>query len=64
MIGRKTKMSIRLKNWQQYVYSASNDPFNPEKTTTFYHIDGISKYVGDFDQFVGHITKLELAYNA
>ncbi len=47
-----------------YVYSTSNEPFNPEKTTTFYHIDGISKNVGDFDQFVGHIIKIELVYNA
>lgn len=63
--GSHTELGMAIGNGKRiYVYSSSNEPFQPEKTTTFYHIDGISKYVGDLDQFVGQIIKLELAYNA
>jgi len=63
--GSHTELGMAIGNGKRiYVYSMSNEPFNPEKTTTFYHIDGINKYIGDFDQFVGHIIKMELAYNA
>lgn len=63
--GSHTELGMAIGNGKRiYVYAATNEPFNPEKTTTFYHIDGIDKYIGDFDQFVGRIIKMELAYNA
>jgi len=63
--GSHTELGMAIGSGKRiYIYSASNEPFNPEKTTTFYHIDGIGKFIGDFDQFVGHIIKMELAYNA
>jgi hypothetical protein len=43
-----------------YIYTETNDPFNPEKTTTFYHIEGMKKFVGDFEQFIEEVISLEL----
>jgi len=44
-----------------YIYSESETPFLHEKTTTFYHIQGINKFVGDFNQFIEEVISSELA---
>lgn len=45
-----------------YIYSDSNDSFEIEKTTTFYHINGINKFVGDLNQFIKEIVTIESAF--
>lgn len=63
--GSHTELGMAIASKKRiYIYSETDEPFNPEKTTTFYHIEGIVKYIGDFDQFVSHIRSTELLYNA
>lgn len=42
-----------------YIYSSTNDIYDCEKTSTFYHIEGVNKFVGSLDLFTQYLMEKE-----
>ena len=42
-----------------YLYSPANEICEYDKTTTFYHIEGVNKFVGSFDLFTQYLMEQE-----
>lgn len=42
-----------------YLYSPTNEIYEYDKTTTFYHIEGVDKFVGKFDLFIQYLIEQE-----
>lgn len=63
-LGSHTELGMAIAGGKRiYIYSETIEPFNPEKTTTFYHINGIYKFVGDFEDFIKEILLVENKFN-
>lgn len=43
----------------EYIYSPTNEIYEYDKTTTFYHIEGVNKFVGNFDLFTKYLIEQE-----
>lgn len=42
-----------------YLYSPTNEIYEYDKTSTFYHVEGVNKFVGTFDSFKKYLVKQE-----
>ncbi|MGL6220563.1 MAG: nucleoside 2-deoxyribosyltransferase [Lacrimispora sphenoides] len=42
-----------------YIYSPTNEIYEYDKTSTFYHIEGVNKFVGSFDLFTQYLVEQE-----
>ena len=42
-----------------YIYSPTNEIYEYDKTSTFYHIEGVNKFVGNFDLFTQYLMEQE-----
>ncbi|MFD1205950.1 MULTISPECIES: group-specific protein [Sporosarcina] len=42
-----------------YLYSPTNELFDFDKTSTFYHVEGVDKFVGTLDSFQEYIIECE-----
>ena len=42
-----------------YIYSPTNEIYEYDKATTFYHIEGVNKFVGNFDLFTQYLIEQE-----
>jgi hypothetical protein len=50
--GSHVEMGIALGLSKRiYMYSPTNEIYEYDKTSTFYHIQGVNKFVGSFDSF-------------
>ncbi|MER2059052.1 MAG: group-specific protein [Niallia sp.] len=59
--GSHTEFGIALALHKRiYIYSLTNDLYDFNKTTTFYHLDHINKFVGTFEAFTEYIIKQEI----
>ena len=38
-----------------YIYSPTEESFGFDKTSTFYHIDGVDRFVGDMEDFASYL---------
>lgn len=43
-----------------YLYSPTNEIYEYDKTSTFYHIEGVDKFVGTFDSFTQYLMEQEI----
>jgi hypothetical protein len=43
----------------EYIYSPTNEIYEYDKTSTFYHIEGVNKFVGSFDLFTQYLMEQE-----
>ncbi len=58
--GSHTEFGIALAlNKRIYIYSPTNELHDFDKTTTFYHLDYVNKFVGTFEAFTAYIIKQE-----
>lgn len=46
-LGIALALSKRL-----YLYSPTDELYNPSNTSTFYHVKGVNKFAGDLDEFI------------
>lgn len=61
--GSHVEMGIALGNGiHTYVYSSSEEIFDLKATTTFYHLDEVSKYSGSIDDFIHIIIRDQKGY--
>ena len=61
--GSHIEMGIALGLGKRvYLYSATNEIYDYDKTSTFYHIDGVDKFVGTFDLFIQYLIEHEHEY--
>ncbi|WP_400241428.1 nucleoside 2-deoxyribosyltransferase [Niallia sp. JL1B1071] len=59
--GSHTEFGIALALHKRiYIYSSTNDLYDFDKTTTFYHLDHVNKFVGTFEAFTEYIIKQEI----
>jgi hypothetical protein len=49
-------------NKRLYLYSPTDDIYNPAESSTFYHVSGVNKFVG-LDDFIIHLLNQELVSN-
>lgn len=42
-----------------YLYSPNDEINDYEKTSTFYHVEGVNQYVGFFDSFIEYVCSCE-----
>ena len=42
-----------------YLYSPTNEIYEYDRTSTFYHIESVDKFVGTFDSFKKYLTERE-----
>lgn len=43
-----------------YLYSPDEESFSFDKTSTFYHVDGVNHFVGDMEDFASYLMIHEL----
>lgn len=46
-------------NKRIYIYSSTNEVFNIDSTSTFYHLKGIDRYVGTLESFSEYLIQKE-----
>lgn len=44
-----------------YLYSPTDEIYDYDKTSTFYHIQGVEKFIGTYDAFVQYLVEQELS---
>lgn len=44
-----------------YVFAPAKEVFNFDVTTTFYHVDGIKRFTGEFEDFIEFLMLKEMA---
>ncbi|MDQ0207366.1 group-specific protein [Alkalicoccobacillus murimartini] len=42
-----------------YLYSPTNEVNEIEKTSTFYHVEGVDRYIGEFEDFMQYLVGKE-----
>lgn len=58
--GSHIEMGIALGLGKRvYLYSLKNDIYEFDKTSTFYHVAGVTKFVGDIDSFMQFLVQQE-----
>ncbi|WP_423406824.1 nucleoside 2-deoxyribosyltransferase [Heyndrickxia sp. MSNUG] len=58
--GSHIEMGIALGLGKRvYLYSLNNDIYEFDKTSTFYHVAGVTKFVGDIDSFMPFLVQQE-----
>ncbi|MBY6037004.1 group-specific protein [Fictibacillus nanhaiensis] len=50
-------------NKRLYLYSPNDEIYNPSKSSTFYHVSGVDKFVGTLDEFTTSVLSKESAFN-
>ncbi len=56
--GSHIELGIALGlNKRLFLYSQTDDLFTPEKSSTFYHLMGVNKFVGSLDEFIAYLLK-------
>ena len=46
-----------------YLYSETNEIYEYDKTSTFYHVEGVDKYVGTYESFIQYLMEHETQIN-
>ncbi|MEH7885754.1 group-specific protein [Bacillus sp. JJ1609] len=58
--GSHIEMGIALGLGKRvYLYSPNNDIYEFDKTSTFYHVAGVTKFVGDIESFMKFLLEQE-----
>lgn len=58
--GSHIEMGIALGLGKRvYLYSSTNDIYEFDKTSTFYHVAGVTKFVGDIESFTQFVLEHE-----
>lgn len=58
--GSHIEMGIALGLGKRvYLYSPNNDIFEFDKTSTFYHVAGVTEFTGEFESFVQFLLQQE-----
>ncbi|MGA9225484.1 MAG: nucleoside 2-deoxyribosyltransferase [Mesobacillus sp.] len=58
--GSHIEMGIALGLGKRvYLYSPNNDIYEFDKTSTFYHVAGVTKFIGDFVSFMQFLLQKE-----
>lgn len=59
--GSHIELGIALGlNKRLYLYSPTDNIYNPAESSTFYHVLGVNKFVGSLDDFIIYLLNQEL----